>query len=128
MHLVLTLAAGSTLQPQAVWLRCIACKATLLRTSKFTVFRAGPQVAGYAAIEDVAGETYMSALGLTPGRAVLDVAVLCGFYGGFVLLALALTWASLACRGRPRQRIQRQQRGKGGRTNGSSERRPEKSL
>ncbi|GIM13339.1 hypothetical protein Vretimale_16461 [Volvox reticuliferus] len=51
-------------------------------------------VAGYAKVDDVTGELFMSALGLSPKHALRDVAVLTGFYGGFVLGALFLTWAS----------------------------------
>ncbi|GLC52605.1 hypothetical protein PLESTB_000648300 [Pleodorina starrii] len=58
-------------------------------------------VAGYARVDDVSSELFMTALGLSPSHALRDVAVLAGFYGGFALGALALTWLGSARRGEP---------------------------
>ncbi|PNH08329.1 ABC transporter G family member 7 [Tetrabaena socialis] len=51
-------------------------------------------VDGYARVDDVAGETFMEALGLSPQYALRDVGVLAAFYFAFVAAALALTWAT----------------------------------
>ena len=51
-----------------------------------------PQVSGYARVDDVLGETFMSALGLDPHAALRDVAALAGFHAAFAAAAALLAW------------------------------------
>jgi hypothetical protein len=48
------------------------------------------QAAGYAKVEGVTGEVFLGTLGFDPSATTQDIAILCGFYAGFVLMCIAL--------------------------------------